>query len=154
MTQGKHRREEEEHLWLISILPPLSVLAIVGVYIVDLTSRGVIGSFQAMMTYMLLLVALTLVIGAAIYEIAESFKIERTPSFRIKRFLSRFLYFSLVILYVLSLWQLFTVLFSAFLKVQYILIISLMTMALTLLVLARNPRTRRLMRKLTQEKNS
>jgi hypothetical protein len=144
-------REEEERLWMISMVPLVPVLVVVGVYFVDLASNGVIPSFQVLMTYLLLLVVLVFVAGAGIYEIAESFKLERPFSFRVKRFLSRFLFASVVALCIFSLWQLFTFFFSTFLKVQYVLILSLLTMALTLLALVQNPRTRRYIKKLTME---
>jgi hypothetical protein len=144
-------REEEERLWMISMVPLVQVLVVVGVYFVDLASNGVIPSFQVLMTYLLLLVVLVFVAGAGIYEIAESFKLERPFSFRVKRFLSRFLFASVVALCIFSLWQLFTFFFSTFLKVQYVLILSLLTMALTLLALVQNPRTRRYIKKLTME---
>ncbi len=150
-TKKQLSSKEEERLWIISIVPLVLVLIGVGVYLVDLASNGAIPSFQVLMIYILLLVVLVFVAGSGIYEVAESFKVERPFSFRARRFLSRFLFASLAVLYVFSLVQLFTFLFSTFLKVQYILILSLLTMALTLLALVRNPRIRQLIKRMTVE---
>lgn len=150
-TEKRLRRDEEERLWMISMVPLVPVLIVVGVYFIDLASKGIIPSFQALMTYILMLAVLIFVAGTGIYEIAESLKVKRSFSFRVRRFLSRALFASVAVLYLFGLWQVFAFLFSSFLKMQYILLLSLLTMAFTLLVFIQNPKTRRLIKKLTQE---
>lgn len=136
---------------MVSVVPLVPILVCVGVYFVHLASIGVIPSFQALITYLLLLGVLILAIGVGIYEVASSFKVKKPFSFRVKRFLSRTVYVSTFILAFYCLWSLFTLLFSPFLKLQYILIISLLSLSLTVLALVQNPKTRRLIKKLTQE---
>jgi len=152
-SEKRLSREEEERLWMISIAPLVPFLVIVGVYFVDLASNGGIPSFQILMIYILLLIVLVFVTGAGIYEFAESFKVKKSLNFRVKRFSSRTLFASVAILYIFLLWQLFTFIFSSFLRTEYILVMSLLTMAFTFCVLFQNPKTKRLIRKLTQEES-
>jgi len=150
-TEKRLSLEEEERLWIISVVPLVPVLVCVGVYIVHLKSIGVIPSVEDAFRYILLTAALYLVAGFGIYEVASSFKAKRTIAFRVKRFLSRVIFTSGYILCFYALSSFFTLLFSAILKWQYILILSLLTSSLLMATLVQNPRTRRLVKKLTQE---
>ena len=152
-TEGRLSREEDERLMALSIIPLVLVLVGVGVYIVHLTSIGVISSLEDAFRYVLLTVALCFVAGVGIYEVVSSFKVKRTLSFRAKRFLSRTLFAATFVLCFYALSSFFTLLFSTILRWQYILILSLLTLSLTMLALLQNPKTRRLVKKLTREEN-
>ncbi len=147
-------REEEERLWIISVVPLIPFLIIFGVYLAHLKSIGAISSsFEDMFTYVMIAVMLHLVASFGIYEFVSSFKVKQSPSFKIKRWLSRTVFASTCILCWYALWSLFILLFSSILKTQYILILSTLVLMFLLLAFLHNPKTRRLVKKLTQEEN-
>jgi uncharacterized membrane protein len=152
-TEKRLSREEEERLWIMSVIPLVPVLVGAGVYIVHLKSIGVISSVEDAFRYVLLVVALYLVAGFGIYEVASSFKVKRAIAFRVKRFLSRTVFASGYVLCFYALSSFFTLLFSAVLRWQYILILSLLTLSLTMLALLQNPKARRVVKRFTQEES-
>lgn len=152
-TEGRLSREEDERLMALSIIPLIPVFCLVVAYFAHLKSIGVISSFQDAFQYTLFALALWLATSFGIYEVVSSFKVKQSLSFRVKRWLSRTAFAAANVLYVYVLWSFFTLLFSSVLKLQYILILSLLTLSLTMLALLQNPKTRRLVKKLTREEN-
>lgn len=142
--------QEEERLWAMSAVPLVPVLIYAIVYYVFAISS----SFEDVIRYGMLALMLYLFATYGIYEIVSSFKAKRALSFRVKRFLSRASFATVCVLCFYGLWSFFTLLFSSVLKVQYILLLSLLTLSLLMAALVRNPRTRRIVKKLTQEEAS
>jgi len=147
----KLSREEEERLWMISIVPFVPVLIGIIAYLAHLKSIGAIPSFQAVIFYILLATVLLLAAGAGTYEVVSSFKVKRTLMFRSKRFLSRTLFASALILGFCGVWSSFTLFLSSVLKMEYILILSLFAVSFTFFILAKNKRTGQIIKKLTME---
>jgi len=152
MPTEKHlSQEEQERLIALSIIPLVPVYCVILVYLVNMTSRGIIPSFQAAISYMLLVAALFLITGCGVYEVLSSFKVKVPVVFRVRRFLSRSLFFSAFMLGFYAFWGFFSLLLSSFLRVEYILLLSLLSMSLTISILAKNPKTGRLIKRLTME---
>jgi uncharacterized membrane protein len=141
---------EEELLWAISAAPLVPVLIYTIVFHISVISS----SFEDAIRYSLVVLVLYLFATCGIYEVASSFKMKKTLWFRVKRFLSRSTFVTIYVLCFYGLWSFFTLLFSSVLKMQYILLFSLLTLSFVILVLVQNPRTRRLIKKLTQEETS
>ncbi len=151
LTEKRLSREEEERLIAWSIVPLVPLLIFFIAYIAHLKSVGVIASFSEAFQYVLLAGALFLTVSAGIYEVASSFKVKKPLEFRIKRFLSRTLVASLCVLCFYAFWTFFTLFLSSVLRVEYILLLSLLSMSFALAILVRNPRTGRYIKKLTME---
>lgn len=152
-TEKRLSREEEERLLGLSIIPLVPVYCLILVYLVDMTSRGIIPSYQAAISYMLLVAALFLITGCGIYEVASSFKVKVPLSFRVKRFLSRALFFSAFVLGFYAFWSFFSLILSAVLRAEYIVLLSLLSWSLTISILAKNPKIGQFIKKLTKENN-
>jgi uncharacterized membrane protein len=133
----------------MSIVPLIPILIYAIVYVIGPSVSSIEHAFR----YTLVALVLTLAIGAGIYEVVSSFKVKRPVSFRVKRFLSRTLFAAIFVLCFYGLSSFFAQLFSTVLRWQYILILSLLTLSLTMLALLQNPKTRRLVKKLTREEN-
>lgn len=142
--------KEEERLWAISAVPLVPVLICTIVYYIFPISS----SFEDAIRYVSVALVVYLLATSGIYEIASSFKVKRALSFRVKRFLSRATFATIYVLCFYGLWSFFTLLFSSVLKMQYILLLSLLTSSLVIAALVQNPKTRRLVKKLTQEEAS
>jgi uncharacterized membrane protein len=149
-TEKQLNREEEERLIALSIIPLIPVMILIGVYLVDLTSRGII-SYQELIGYSLALAVLVLMTGCGVYEIASSFKTKVPALFRVKRFLSRTVFFSAFMAGFYSFWVLLSLLLSSALKAEYILLLSLLAISFTASILVRNRKARRFIKKLTME---
>lgn len=150
-TEKRLSREEEERLIALSIIPLIPIYGFISFYLLDLTSRGIIPSYQVLFGYIILAGALWLVTGCGIYEVASSFKVKKSLSFRIKRFLSRSLYISALMLGFYAFWVFLSLLFSSVLRVEYVVLLSLLSWSLTISILAKNPKTGRFIKKLTME---
>ena len=150
-TEGRLSQKEEERLWILSIGPLISVVVCLIAYFAHLKSIGVIPSDRVLVFYAVLLGVFVLTVGAGIYEIASSRKVEKSVSFRVKRFLSRTAFFCAYTLGFYVLWSVLTLYLSSVLKEDYIMILSLLAMSLTLSVLISLPKTRRIIKKPTQE---
>ena len=151
MSVKKHLdREEEERLIALSIIPLIPVMILIGVYLVDLASREII-SYGELIGYSLVLAVVVLMTGCGVYEIASSFKIKVPALFRVKRFLSRTLFFSAFMAGFYFSWFLLSLLLSSVLRAEYILLLSLLAISVTASILLRNPKAGRFIRKLTIE---
>jgi hypothetical protein len=94
VSSQKHlSREEEERLMALSIIPFIPILLFFVALVAQLKSMGVIASFSDAFGYVILAATLLLATACAVYEVASSFKIKEPLSFRVKRFLSRALFF-------------------------------------------------------------
>lgn len=149
-TEKRLTVQEEERLWAISAVPLIPVLIYIIVYHIFAIST----SFEDAIRYCLVALMLYLFITFGIYEVASSFKVKRTLWFRVKRFLSRATFAIIYVLCFYGLWSFFTILFSSVLRMQYILLLSLLTLSLVIVILVQNPRIKRLIRKLTREEAS
>jgi uncharacterized membrane protein len=146
--------QEEERLWTISAVPLVPVLCVSIAYLAHLKSIGVISSFEDAFLYAILAGVLYLLATFGIYEVASSFKVERPSVFRAKRFFSRSVFAATSIFCLYLICRYFLMLFSTILRVQYILLLSLFIWAFAMAALVQNPRTRRFIKKLTQEEAS
>jgi hypothetical protein len=150
-TEKSLTREEEERLIALSIIPLIPLFGFISFYLLDLTSKGIIPSYQALFGYIILAGTLVLVAGCGIYEVASSFKVKVPLLFRVKRFLSRALFFSAFVLGFYAFWVFFSLLLSSVLRVEYIVLLSLLSWSLTISILAKNPKTGQFIKKLTME---
>jgi hypothetical protein len=144
-------REEKERLMALSIIPLIPILMLFIVYVAQLKSMGVIASFSDAFGYVIIAATLLLAIGCGIYEVASSFKVKEPLLFRIKRFLSRSLFFSAFMLVFYAFWSFFSLLLASVLTVEYIVLLSLLSLSLTFFVLVKNPKTGQFIKKLTME---
>lgn len=153
-TEKRLTVKEEERLRAISAAPLVPVLCVFIAYLANLKSIGVISSFEDAFLYAILAGVFYLFATCGIYEVASSFKVKRPLLFRVKRFLSRSVFSAASIFCLYLICSYFLMLFSAVMRMQYILILSLFVWALIIATLVRNPKTRRLVKKLTQEEAS
>jgi hypothetical protein len=149
-TQKRLTLEKEEKLWAISAVPLIPIFIYVIVYHIF----PIASSFKDLITYGMLVLVLYLFTVCGIYEIASSFRVKRAFSFRAKRFLSRAAFTIICTLCFHGLWNAFMLLFPQVLNLQYVLILSLFVWALALAAFLQNPRTRQIIKKLTQEEAS
>jgi len=152
-TKERLSREEEERLWIVSIVPLVPVMVGVIAYLAYLKSNDPFMSFYIYVFYSTLVGICCLAVGVGIYEVASSFKVKKPLSFRVKRFLSRTALTSAYLLCVYLLWSVLILFSSWFLKEEYTLVLSLFTISLVFSILVRNPKTGRFIKKLTQDDN-
>jgi len=146
-TENQLSPEEEERLIAVSLVPLIPVLLFTIVYYIPTISSSVEDVFR----YTMLAVALYMFAGFGIYEVVSSFKVKRSLLFRVKRFLSRIVFAGTTVLCFYVIYSFLSVLLSPFLKIQYILSLSLLTFSFTLFALFQNSKFRKLVKKLTQE---
>ena len=150
-TEKRLSREDEETLVAASVLPPFLVLIFyLFFYLIQLKSNDVISSEEAF-RYIMLAIVLCLAAACGIYEVVSSFIVKRSLLFRVKRFLSRIVFAGTTVLCFYVIYSFLSVLLSPFLKIQYILSLSLLTFSFTLFALFQNSKFRKLVKKLTQE---
>lgn len=150
-TEGRLSREEEERLWILSIVPLVPIVVGVIAYFAHLKSIGIIPSFQVYVSYGIMLLVLFLAIGAGIYEVTSSFRVKKPVLFRVKRFLSRLIFASAFAGSLYATWVFLTFLLSSVLSDRSTLVLSLVTLSFLLGVLLSIAKTRWLIKKLTQE---
>ena len=150
-TEKRLSREESERLIALSIIPMIPALIFFIAYVAQLKSMGVIASFSDAFGYVILAATLLLAGGCGIYEVASSFKVKEPLLFRVRRFLSRTLFFSILMSVYYAFWCFFLLLFSSILGVGYIVLLSLVSVSLAAAMLTKNSRILRLIKKLTME---
>jgi hypothetical protein len=150
-TQKHLSREEEERLIALSIIPFIPILLFFVAHVAQLKSMGAIASFSDALGYVILAATLLLATACAVYEVASSFKIKEPLSFRVKRFLSRALFFSAGMSCFYAFWFFYSSFLLPVLRVEYVVLLSLLSMSLTYFILVKNPKTRRLIKKLVVE---
>lgn len=145
----KLRREDEEHMMLISGILTLPFLLGGVLYLTYLYFNGFVDYNQGILYTFLMLYPLSVGLWLTIHEILISRKIRKPLALHVKRFLFRMGIVSSYAMIFAVFWIVFTSFLLQFVSWRYILILALLASSLSLAILVAIPRTRRIIQRFT-----
>jgi MFS family permease len=145
----KLRREDEEHMMLISGILTLPFLLGGVLYLMYLYFNGFVDYNQGILYTFLMLYPLSVGLWLTIHEILISRKIRKPLALHVKRFLFRMGIVSSYAMIFAVFWIVFTSFLLQFVSWRYILILALLASSLSLAILVAIPRTRRIIQRFT-----